>query len=446
MARNDMRLDSYQDPRGGNVSNDMTLGSSKRPVDSKTKVPGVQRIGDSYSASTSQLNQGGEGGGNVNIGNASGQANQEVKVNPTRTVGSTLNEVKDVVSNGVPNDVSNIGDTISGISDAVKDNNNSKGLFPTMGEGFRSMADSYIEGGTKFNNRIASALPSPDVSSRFLFGPNSTKVSDIISNVNNTLSSSLGSSSSSNGTISPEERQRQLTGTGQTDKGRVGNIIPESANGTMGNGQFTTPSGGTATVTRGDGTPAFSQSQQSSLQHTLNRNADPAVQAELAQQAAIVNDRIKQTRLGDERRAGRSLSPRAEYDAALSSGNIARIMHAEDIYKTRLGVDSKNNAEGLANQRFQYEQDRDQQRANATALGEKHKSRAEGLRSYYSALSDNEKAMGTPAQKYQIAKSHFGTVTSEHLPNILGSSHEAYSKLTNQKDQADFLARAGITL
>jgi hypothetical protein len=156
MANNDMRLPNYQQDNTGSMS----LPGQIRPDKKKGIID-----------PTSQM-QGGEGGGNVNTGDASGQANQ------VRTIGDSASEAKSVIGNGIQNTANSVGQAVSGTAQQIGSNIANKGLLPVIGQGAIDATKAYGsalgEGAARFNERVVSNIPSPEQASKFLFGPSTS--------------------------------------------------------------------------------------------------------------------------------------------------------------------------------------------------------------------------------------------------------------------------------
>lgn len=386
MASNDQRLPDYQN-----------LQEKSRHIDTKKpNIPGAPRVG----AQPSQLTQGGEGGGNVNIGDASGQSNQGSRVGSqyirpgtTPVSPSTYTPQTSLVS-----------------TDTLK----KQGLISSTLQPAIALGKLESEGASKFGSDVVKGGVS---TGNLLFGEGAFNIP--------TAPTSTSTSNPANASS------------------KVSN--PKDVEATSGTslGTFTTPTGGSAVVTRPGGAPAFTKEQQSSLQAILNREASPEFKAKLAEQAAIVEASREQTRLGDIRRAGDAtgaLDQQAIDKFIRSNIGSQGAAHAAQL---RLGKQAESDIR--ANE-YDTKRQIAEQEAQAKGVTEVHKARSENLKNYYSSLSDNAKAFGTPSQRFQIAKSHFGTVTESHMPDILGPDFAEYANLENPQDKRDYLTKLGIGL
>lgn len=402
MARNDQRLPDYQDPRGGNVVSDMTLPGQKRPRD--TKVPGVKRVGSSFSAA-SKLTQGGEGGGNVNIGNASGQSGQENIVGPTVQSGGPARQLGQSVAGLVK--------TAGGVAQQAGSTIMEKGLLPTIGAGLKTIGSMEAQGAQEFATKRLAPV------GKFLFGPS---------------------------TPSAVETPEVPTTTS------ISTPTPTVSEDTSKLGTFTTPTGGMATITKSGGASAFTPSQQSSLQTILNREADPAFQARLAEQANIVNERIARRKLGEAAEAeGSTQAGLIAERKRLAGGNVGAQISGIDRQLGEIGEISKSNiAAESAERRASISDVAAQGTAQAKRLSDIGTARAAGLSA---AINDINaaKSSGMPdslptfGQSLATARASGAPLDRTSLDTIL--SHQGLTNEFNQipdRLKSDWLLKHGV--
>jgi hypothetical protein len=257
-------------------------------------------------ATKSQLTAGGDGGKGAalaaNVNGASGQANQSVPVE------SFLSGVSKKLG-FVPNEPISTQDMNTGTSQS--------GIL--SGEGLLTM-------GANIANR---AMGSPTVQ------PTGIPAGSLLAK--------QGTNQSTPVSITPSI----------TTKPTISAATPTQSNITKtALGQFTTPTGGSASISispnqptnvQGMGLHQLTPDQQSYLQGQIDRNARPEVQAEFAKQAAIVDERRARTAAWDAANNPNSPENRATQSrnlflGAMRNNNLAGIQEYGDLYKKEAGL------------------------------------------------------------------------------------------------------------
>lgn len=488
MARNDMRLPDYQDPKGGNVTGSMTLPGQKRPVDSMKRI------------------QGGAGGGNKNIGDASGQANivdtvtqqsdgyrapnkQPTLGNAVDAITSTVKDVGSPIIDSAGSTASRVGDVIGGTYAAHKERVAKEGVFPVIGKGIGDVASGV---GSAIGG-VASAAVSPiNATSRHLFGPNAPTISQggpeptitsttpgldkyntsqfkvssaqpsidrLNQGIHDIQTPSANSPAQLPATTEPTKLGTQqqpyksfqgVAGTSDTrlqpDGTRnaltIGNV--DSAGNPMGPGSGSVSFADNRTL---------SPERQSALGKILDKNADPAFQQRMRDQVAIVDARREQERVGDLRRSGQS--DLDTFNKTLSAVGPDR---RADILKDKMsneannatamaGVGQKQSNDAATQSREATKSDREENRLNFDINKQGVSDKESASKNYYTALTAMaDKGLDTPAQRFTLAKQHFGKDTMAHLPDVLGDNFKEYQALGDKQARQEYLIKLGIPL
>lgn len=365
-----------------------------------------------------QVMQGAEGSAGTTTGDSTGTG-----ANTPDRIGTAVRGV--VAGLGINPDIQNV--PVSDILKNTAQNIQQKGILGSFAEGAArsarelatqstNLGKAYLEGGKRVLFGTGTGAPeTPAVPTSPIATPTQVKPETPTSPIPTTP------------TISNTEAVTGDTRLGQTPQGQL-DIIDRA--------------GGTGTIQFAD-QRRLSQDQLDSLSKTIDKNADPAFQARLAQEAALSQSRYDDLNKNRELDALKRLNLEA-----LKANNLAVVSRTGRAIKELQGLDLEREKigaeEGLAANKLGFDV---RKTATQQAL-DAGKQQDEMTSSFFKMLSDADKSgTSNPLTNYSAARSMFGDNIDRRVLHAALGNDVASSLLANRgnlEEQVPVLQKLGF--